>query len=121
MKTNNIIKTVLIASMLVIVSVAQAGSLPPQQKKADLSTKKTVQRYFKFPSLLITPFTGEAREVEKVEVLFTTDVNGKVNFVIARTDNAELKAEIEKQFYKMPFKEGNENVVQKVILNFRIA
>lgn len=55
----------------------------------------------------------------KVEVLFSTDKNGKLNFVFAKTADKSLKTEIEKQFSKVQLTKQNKDVLHSVnwILN----
>ena len=120
MKNHQIIRTIVFAAIFTLASFAQAGN--PTHPKKEMNTARTVQRYFKFPSVLMHPVgAATADDLAKVEVLFTTDESGKVTFVVAKTPNQALKAEIEKQFYGMPFRKGAENTVHRVILNFRIA
>lgn len=56
---------------------------------------------------------------QKVEVLFTTNENGAVNFVLAKTDNPTSKTEIEKQFSHLHFKNLNANVAYSIVINFK--
>ena len=62
--------------------------------------------------------TQEIQDV-KVEVLFTTDKNGDVNFAFAKTTNQQLKEEIEKQFSAMKLPQLKANVAHSVMLNFK--
>src|SRR3989344_5372511 len=48
--------------------------------------EKTIENHIKFPKLIV-PMHKSA----KVEVVFTTDANGKVNNVVAKTANEELR------------------------------
>lgn len=77
-----------------------------------LETEKTIKDSVKFP-------TGMQITDQKVEILFTTAQNGDVNFVLAKTNNTELKKEIEKQFYALHFQNLNTNAVNSVVLNFK--
>ncbi len=52
----------------------------------------------------------------KVEVLFTTDVNGKVDLAIANTNDQTLKKEIEKNFMKLTLKDTKPNVCYSITL-----
>jgi hypothetical protein len=56
---------------------------------------------------------------KKVEVLFTTDKSGKVNFVLAKTENQLLKKEIEDEFSKLSLSKVCAEVVHSVVLNFQ--
>jgi hypothetical protein len=82
-------------------------------------TRKTIHDYFKFPGVLMPHQDAKVHTVQKVEVLFTTDRNGKVNFVLAKTADRQLKAEIEKQFSALFLTKVKEDVVHSVVLNFR--
>ena len=62
--------------------------------------------------------TQEMQDV-KVEVLFTTDETGNVNFAFAKTTNKQLKEEIEKQFSDLKLPQLKPNVAHSVILNFK--
>ena len=55
----------------------------------------------------------------KVEILFSTNKNGDVNFAFAKTEDAKLKKEIEKQFYKIHLNKLNQDVVNSIVLNFK--
>src|ERR1700741_4773942 len=48
--------------------------------------EKTIENHIKFPKLIVP-----IHKNEKVEVVFTTDLNGKVDNVIAKTPNKELR------------------------------
>ena len=76
-----------------------------------------MRHYFKFQSVLAQP--TEKEHVTTIEILYTTDKSGRVNFVIAKTEDRALKAEIEKQFYSLTFNEVPADVVQKMVLNFK--
>ncbi len=56
---------------------------------------------------------------QKVEVLFTTNEKGSVNFVLAKTENQVAKTEIEKQFSHLQFKNLNANVAYSIVINFK--
>jgi hypothetical protein len=55
----------------------------------------------------------------KVEILFTTNEKGEVNFALAKTENKNLKKEIEKQFQTLHFTQLKKDAVNSVILNFK--
>jgi hypothetical protein len=75
------------------------------------AVQKTIQEGIKSPA--------GAPGNQKIEVLFTTNENGNVNFVLAKTKDAGLRQEIEKQFYNMHFTGLHSNVVNSVVLNFK--
>lgn len=56
---------------------------------------------------------------QKIQVLFTTGENGDINFVLVKTDNRELKNEIEKQFRSMNFPFLKKESVNSVTLHFK--
>jgi hypothetical protein len=55
----------------------------------------------------------------KVEILFTTNEKGEVNFALAKTENQNLKKEIEKQFQTLHFTQLKKDAVNSVTLNFK--
>lgn len=77
-------------------------------------TEKTIKEHVKFPKLIL-PF----KQSEKVEVIFTTAENGKVNFVLAKTNNTIIKTEIEKQFQCLTLNKLKANVAYSIIFNFK--
>lgn len=103
------------------ISQLKAGttSSDPNEGSNTAETEKVIRHYFKFPQILL-PVKETGNVVNnKVEVLFSTDKTGHVNFVLAKTENAELKKEIEKQFMALQLKQLKSEVVHKVVLNFR--
>ncbi len=58
-------------------------------------------------------------QTQKVEVLFTTNEKGGVNFVLAKTENQLAKTEIEKQFSHLQFKNLHANVAYSIVINFK--
>ena len=76
-----------------------------------IETEKTIKASLKFPEGLIVN--------QKIEVLFTTNQTGNVNFVLAKTNNISLKKEIEKQFSALQLTKLKENVVHSLVLNFK--
>ncbi len=112
------LKTLLIAGFITLSLLAVANTTPLVNKN-NLATEKTIRDYFKFPQVLIPGYENNKALSQKVEVLFTTDKRGKVNFVLVKTDNNELKKEIEKQFLALRLAKIKEDVVHSVVLNFR--
>ena len=105
---NTLIKTLLVFGFSFAAFIGK--SLTPE--KAILNeAERTIQSAFS--SRNFSP--GE----EKVEILFTTAENGIVNFVLAKTNDAALKKEIEKQFYTMNFPLFNTGCVNSVTLSFK--
>lgn len=91
----------------------------PNEGTTGSETEKVIRHYFKFPQILLPVKETSAVTSNSVEVLFTTDKSGQVNFVLAKTENKELKKEIEKQFMALSLKQVKSDVVNKVILNFK--
>lgn len=84
-------------------------------KEGSVETEKTIKEHVKFPKLILPV----QEQHQKVEVIFTTAENGNVNFVLAKTDNKEVKAEIEKQFSKLTLNKLKANVAYSIVLNFK--
>lgn len=97
---------------------AIAGNVP-KTNITKVETEKTIRDYFKFPQVLIAHQDSEKLISKKVEVLFTTDQNGVVNFSLAKIDDENLKKEIEKQFSKLKLPKLKHDIVYSVVLNFR--
>lgn len=68
---------------------------------------------------ILLPANGVS-ENQKIEVLFTLDKRGKVDFVLAKTSDAHLKNSIEKQFLNLILPGLNTEVVNSVILNIKL-
>lgn len=98
----------LITSILLLPflqSIANGGNLNNE-------AEKTIKHSINIPGDLV-------KENKKVEILFSADSQGKVNFVLAKTEDTELKNSIEKQFSKLSFSKINNDVINSVILNFK--
>jgi hypothetical protein len=103
-----------------IFSALFAVSTPlPVSNTANAESKKTIREYFKFPQILATRVETKNVSNNTVEVLFTTNESGHVNFALAKTQNEELKKEVEKQFYKLYLPKLKQDVVHSVVLNFK--
>ena len=120
MKTlfNNLTKLVLITG-LSLFTLSVKSNTAPKSSTATTETEKTIKDYFKFPQILMPHKESKMTQSNKVEVLFTTDKNGKVNFVLAKTYDQELKSEIEKQFFTLHLSKLKQDVVHSVVLNFK--
>lgn len=77
-------------------------------------TEKTIKEHVKFPKLIMSN-----QQSEKVEIIFTTTEGGKVNFVLAKTNNEVLKKEIEKQFADLTLTKLKANVAHSIVFNFK--
>jgi hypothetical protein len=79
-------------------------------------TEKEIQKHLSFPNILLPVNKSQSN---KVDVVFTTNESGKVNLVIAKTDNEHLKKEIEKNFSKLTLKTTKPNVCYGVTLKLK--
>jgi hypothetical protein len=119
----NLIKSLLLVIVTSCgVNQMQAGTSahnPNEGTASAAETEKVIRHYFKFPHILIPVNESKTIVNNKVEVLFSTDSTGKVNFALAKTEDPSLKTEIEKQFMALQLKQLKSEVVHKVVLNFR--
>ncbi len=119
MKTKlNIIKISLLFG-LVFSALLVRSNTEPSSKGVPVETAKTIRKYFKFPQVLI-PQMHSTSEVKKIEVLFSTNSEGKVTSVSAKTDDPGLKREIEKQFMGLRLDSLKEEGEHTVVLSFRL-
>lgn len=79
-----------------------------------IETQKEIKQHISFPNIILP-----LNKTEKVEVVFTTAENGKVNFVLAKTDNDVLKKQIEKQFAEMILTKIKSNVAYSIVFNIK--
>lgn len=105
----NLNKTIIITGMLLFAFTSKANIM--EQSSVTNQVQKTIKSAVKLPESF--------SENQKIEVLFTTDVSGKVNFVLVKTPDANLKSEIEKQFFSLNFQNLQHDVVNSVTLNFK--
>jgi hypothetical protein len=117
MKTTSALKTIFLTGLLLATLLVRPNNTPSSGTVTN-ETEKTIRNYFKFPQVLIPSMESKSRS-SKIEVLFTTDKNGKVNFVLAKTQDQKLKSEIEKQFSNLCLEKIKQDVVHSVVLNFR--
>jgi len=117
-RTIHFTKIILIAGLIFTTLVAVSNTTPSTASVPD-ETEKTIRSYFKFPQVLLPHTEIKPVQSNKVEVLFTTDRTGKVNFVMAKTTDKELKREIENQFLNLQLNKLKQNVVHSVVLNFK--
>lgn len=110
---NKISKVVLVTALLIsgltVLPNTNLGLSPEA-----IETEKTIKDYFKFPQI-VTP----VNESQKVEVLFTTNLIGHVDFVLVKTSDENLRSEIEKQFLKLNLTKLKSDVVHSVTLNIK--
>lgn len=121
MKTiNQLSKTIILGCLMLSTFIALSNNTPVSEKKpATPANEKTIRDFIKFPQVLIPHNTGLQTTSQKVEVLFSTDKMGMVNFVLAKTNDSKLKNEIEKQFISRHFTNLTSDVVHSVVLNFK--
>ncbi len=103
-------KTKLLA---VITALFLSNSVMNATNGAGESTESQIQKQLTLPSLNATT---PMNEVVKIDVLFTTDENGKVDLAIANTNDPLLKKEIEKTFMKLTLKNTKPNVCYGITL-----
>jgi hypothetical protein len=58
-------------------------------------------------------------QTQKVEVVFTLNEKGVVNFALAKTENQSVKQEIEKQFSELHFSSLKADVAYSIVINFK--
>ncbi|MBP7808664.1 MAG: hypothetical protein KA163_05195 [Bacteroidia bacterium] len=114
-KTTNITGKVIKATALVALTLGSFLLQASNGSEISIETGKTIKEHVKFPKLILPVQHQE----QKVEVVFTTSENGSVNFVLAKTDNKNVKAEIEKQFSQLTLNKLKANVAYSVVLNFK--
>lgn len=106
-----ILKTTLLITGLIFMStIAHANTAI--KKDINHSAEKIIKRSLKFPDACYL-------QDQKVEILFSTNETGKVNFVLVKTADPILKTEIEKQFYSLQFQNFQQDVVNSVTVNFK--
>ena len=118
MKTLKNISTLTIITALVVFSFKGTANTTPAGTVTP-SPEKTISNYFKFPQVLIPYNNTNVTHPVKVEVIFTTDKTGKVNYAYAKTRDQKLKKEIEKQFSSFKISQVQHDVVHSVVLNFK--
>jgi hypothetical protein len=114
MKLKNKITKMILLAGLVITTVGLRSNTIADPSQNGIETEKTIKDYFKFPQMIIP-----VNESQKIEVLFTTNQNGQVDFVLAKTEQQNLKVEIEKQFLKLNLTKLKSDVVHSVVLNIK--
>jgi hypothetical protein len=106
-------------ALIFTFSLLSLQAIPAPKKTKEMSTQKTIRHYIKFPSVLLQP-TEVRDQVTTVEVLYTTDSTGHVNFAFAKTEDPALKVEVEKQVTTLVLPQVKANVVHKMVLNFKL-
>ncbi len=106
-KLNQLKKTSLIIGLSLFTFFANAKS------KTGIEILET-EKIIKESIIFSTPVSNQ-----KVEILFSTNTNGEVNFVLAKTTDIKLKSEIEKQFSHLHLLRLKTDVVHSITLNFK--
>jgi len=89
-----------------LIDKTENGSLPEAQNQ--------IKNQISFPNIIL-----QTNRAEKIEVLFTTNDSGKVNFVLAKTGNQEIKKEVEKQFMELFLPSLKTNVTHSITLTLK--
>ena len=106
---------------LMVALTATSGLVAAEEPASRLRTAnaKTIQDYFRIPGLFLPSHAFDQQETLQVQVLYTTDRNGRVDFVLARTGDRALKRAIEERFIKLTLLPAGSGVVRMVVLEFR--
>lgn len=110
---NQFVKALSVFSLVTLSSFSFASNLS-NGNDAIIETEKTIKQHISFPNVILP-----IQKTEKVEVVFTTSENGKVNFVLAKTDNDVLKKQIEKQFSELTLTKIKSNVAYSIVFNIK--
>lgn len=78
-------------------------------------TSRLISQQLKFSGLSLPP-----NQEQKVNVVFTVNEKGKVNLVVANTDNEALRKAIEEQFLKLTLTKLVPDNAYSIQLNFKI-
>jgi len=104
--------TILAASLLIGVNAKASDN---DKLKINLSeVSSTIKQHVKFPNVLLN-----YKQDEIVNVVFTVNEQGKVNLVIANTENEMLKKAIESQFQKLTLTQLKANNAYSIQFNFK--
>jgi hypothetical protein len=106
-------------SGIIFSALVSVSSTLPRTTPGNIESEKVIKNYFRFPQVLLPHAEPKLYESKKVEVLFTTDAYGKVNFALAKTGDELLKREVERQFYQLRLPRLTAEVVHSVVLNFK--
>lgn len=106
------IATVAVGIMLTL-NVQAAGN-DKNSKPVLSNVSETIKDHVKFPKLLLNH-----KQEENVNVVFTVDELGKVNLVVANTDNLVLKQAIETQFAKLKLTQLKANNTYSIQFKFK--
>ena len=110
---NKLVKAISFFSLITLSSFSFA-STSSNGNEAIIETEKTIKQHISFPNVILP-----IQHTEKVEVIFTTSETGKVNFVLAKTENDMLKKQIEKQFAELTLTKIKSNVAYSIVFNIK--
>lgn len=103
-------KLAVLAGFLFWAALARAGNGHSVLSETEKQIKEQVK--------LETPIAA-LHQSQAIEVIFTTNESGKVNFVLAKTNNSMAKQEVEKQFLRLQLSHLNANVAYSIVINFK--
>lgn len=106
---NVLIKTGLVLALSLTFQAAKSNNGSDKDRN---QAEKTIKESLNF--------RGNSISEQKVEILFSTGKSGEVNFVLAKTANELLKKQIEKQFSNMQFPQLKQDVVNSIVISFKI-
>ncbi|MCD6065484.1 MAG: hypothetical protein K0S33_310 [Bacteroidetes bacterium] len=81
---------------------------------SSLKPEQIIRENIQFPKL-----SQPMGQNEKVNIVFTTDESGHVNYCLAKTPNAELKKAVEEQFRKFKLVDTQANTAYTIVINFK--
>ena len=103
-----------VAAGIMLTLNVQAAENDKNSKPVLSNVSETIKDHVKFPKLLLN-----YNEEENVNVVFTVDELGKVNLVVANTDNLVLKQAIETQFAKLKLTQLKANNTYSIQFKFK--
>ena len=116
MKTlKNIFSLGLITGLLFVSMQSFAGGMA--NGTGTFSHTSNVKNHLKLSTIWMPFDESKINTSVKVEVVFMTDQSGYVSFVLAKSQDQELKVELEKQFSKFFLPQLRKNVPHTVTLN----
>jgi hypothetical protein len=114
-KMNKINSNIIKGAALITLSLGSFLLKANGGREDAIATEKTIREHVIFPKLILPV----QQQNQKVEVIFTTGSDGKVNFVLAKSDNKDINAEVERQFSQLTLNKLKANVAYSVVLNIK--
>jgi hypothetical protein len=105
---------IMLVSGLLLTFNTQAKENPNTTTTIGLNVVKEIKNQITFPN-----FIQETNHTEEVKVVFTVNEVGKVNLVIANTNNTIFKQAIELQFLKLTLNQLKANHTYGIQFNFK--